>query len=90
MTVYVIAVYDVSERRVAKCLKTFRRYLVWVQNSVFEGELSEAQIKKLQADLGRVLNWDEDSVLFYIATTRHYTERRALGRKKGDPSEIIL
>ncbi len=87
---YVIAVYDVRERRVAKCLKTFRRYLVWIQNSVFEGELSEAQIKKLERDLGRVLNWDEDSVLFYISTTRHYTERRELGLKKGDPSQVIL
>jgi len=87
---YVIAVYDVSEKRVAKCLKTFRRYLVWVQNSVFEGELSEAQLKKLQRDLGHVLNWQEDSVLFYISTTRHYTERRELGVKKGDPTQAIL
>ena len=87
---YVIAVYDVSEKRVARCLKTFRRYLVWVQNSVFEGELSEAQLKRLQADLGRVLDWNEDSVLFYLSTTRHYTERRELGRKKGDPTQVIL
>jgi len=87
---YIIAVYDVNEKRVAKCLKTFRRYLVWVQNSVFEGELSEAQLKKLQVDLGRVLDWGEDSVLFYIATTRHYTERRELGPKKGDPTQVIL
>lgn len=87
---YVIAVYDVREKRVAKCLKTFRRYLVWVQNSVFEGELSEAQLKRLQAELGRFLDWDEDSVLFYLSTTRHYTERRELGRKKGDPAQVIL
>ena len=87
---YIIAVYDVSEKRVARCLKTFRRYLVWVQNSVFEGELSEAQLKKLQLDLGRVLNWKEDSVVFYISTTRLYTERRELGRKKGDPAQVIV
>ena len=44
---YVILVYDFGERRVGKMLKLCRRYLNWIQNSVFEGEISEARLKEL-------------------------------------------
>ena len=33
---YVILVYDVDQKRTAKMLKLCRRYLSWIQNSVFE------------------------------------------------------
>ena len=45
---YVILVYDVDQKRTAKMLKLCRRYLSWIQNSVFEGEISEVQLKQLQ------------------------------------------
>ena len=44
---YVILVYDFGEKRVAKMLKLCRRYLNWVQNSVFEGEISDVRLKEL-------------------------------------------
>ena len=37
---YLILVYDVSHNRVAKVCKAMRQRLTWVQNSVFEGEVS--------------------------------------------------
>ncbi len=45
---YVIAVYDVGKRRVGKMLKLCRRYLNWIQNSVFEGEITEAKLLELK------------------------------------------
>ena len=47
---YVIVVYDVGEKRVGKMLKLCRQYLCWVQNSVFEGELSEVKLKELEVN----------------------------------------
>ena len=44
---YVILVYDIGEKRVGKMLKLCRRYLSWIQNSVFEGEISEVKLKAL-------------------------------------------
>ena len=44
---YVILVYDFGEKRVNKMLKLCRKYLNWIQNSVFEGEISEARLKEL-------------------------------------------
>lgn len=45
---YVILIYDVAEKRVDKMLKLCRQYLCWIQNSVFEGELSEVKLRELQ------------------------------------------
>ena len=80
---YVILVYDVNVTRVAKVLKTARKYLHWVQNSVLEGELTEAGFRKLKHELGRVINLDEDSVLFYVLGNQRYTTRELLGVRKG-------
>ena len=44
---YVILVYDCGEKRVGKMLKLCRKYLNWIQNSVFEGEISEVKLKEL-------------------------------------------
>jgi len=49
-------VYDVGEKRVAKVLKISRKYLYWVQNSVFEGEISESNLRRLKHELKKVIN----------------------------------
>ena len=41
---YVIIVYDIDVKRVAKVCKYLRQHLNWVQNSVFEGGLTKAQL----------------------------------------------
>ena len=45
---YVILMYDCGEKRVGKMLKLCRRYLNWIQNSVFEGEISEVKLRELK------------------------------------------
>ncbi|WP_026486632.1 CRISPR-associated endonuclease Cas2 [Caldanaerobius polysaccharolyticus] len=86
---FIILVYDVGEKRVAKVLKTCRKYLNWVQNSVLEGEISEANYKKLKIELSKVIDKEEDSVIFYILRTTKYSERETLGIKKGGDDIII-
>lgn len=85
---YVIAVYDVAVRRNAKALKLFRRYLSWVQNSVFEGELSPAQLAELEDAATRLLD-EGDSVIVYELRTRAYSERRVLGAEHGVPGPFV-
>ncbi len=89
MAVFVILVYDFNEKRVAKALKIARKYLHWVQNSVFEGEISEANYKKLKIELQNIMNSDEDSVIFYTFRTQKYSKREEFGLKKGG-EEFIL
>ncbi|GAB6118665.1 CRISPR-associated endonuclease Cas2 [Thermoanaerobacter brockii subsp. lactiethylicus] len=86
---FLILVYDVNEKRVNKVLKTCRKYLHWVQNSVLEGEISEANLKKLKIELSRIIDKEEDSVIFYILRTTKYSEREILGLRKGGEDIII-
>ncbi|GAA4433013.1 hypothetical protein GCM10023091_06030 [Ravibacter arvi] len=60
---YFIAVYDVDQKRGGKMLKLFRRYLTWIQNSVFEGELTHAQFKSLQLEAEKLMQ-EGDGVVF--------------------------
>ncbi|MFO7264300.1 MAG: CRISPR-associated endonuclease Cas2, partial [Bacillota bacterium] len=80
---FVILVYDVNVKRTAKVLKKCREYLTWVQNSVFEGEISKANLYKLKSELRRLINEKEDSVIIYTFRTTRYSERQIIGLEKG-------
>ena len=86
---FIILVYDVGEKRVAKVLKKCRQYLYWVQNSVLEGDISETNYAKLKMELSRLIREDEDSLIFYTFRTTKYSKREAMGLKKGGDDNII-
>ncbi len=86
---YVILVYDIKEERVSKILKTCRKYLNWVQNSVFEGDITEAKLEKLKTELRKIINEMEDSVIIYKMRTTRYNEREIIGIEKGGEELII-
>jgi CRISPR-associated protein Cas2 len=82
-------VYDIAEERVYKVLKTARKYLTWVQNSVLEGEISDAGFERLKMELREITKEDEDSVIFYTMRTTRYTSRENMGVVKGGEQQII-
>jgi CRISPR-associated protein Cas2 len=86
---YVILAYDIKEERVAKVLKICRKYLYWVQKSVFEGEITEAKLEKLKTELKKTIKLEEDSILIYTFTNTWYTKKEVIGIEKGG-EEIIL
>lgn len=86
---YVILVYDIKEERVQKVLKTCRKYLYWVQNSVFEGEITEGKLARLKHELGKIMNPEEDSVIIYTFLSERYSRREILGLNKGG-YEVVL
>jgi len=75
--------------RVSKVLKIARKYLYWVQNSVFEGEISDAKLAKLKEELLKKIDKEEDSVIFYHFRTTRYSEREIIGIKKGGQQLIL-
>ncbi|MBZ4682150.1 CRISPR-associated endonuclease Cas2 [Thermodesulfobacterium sp.] len=86
---YVILVYDINEKRVQKVLKICRKFLHWVQNSVFEGEITEAKLFKLKQQLNHVIDPEEDSVIIYTFLTEKYSRREILGKSKAVTDVII-
>jgi len=86
---FVILVYDFNEKRVGKALKICRRYLNWVQNSVFEGEITAAKLTKLKAELKKVMDEEEDSVIIYRFRSTRYSQREILGVEKGGDQQFL-
>lgn len=86
---YYILVYDVNEKRVAKALKTCRKYLHHIQNSVFEGELTPGQFDKLKADLSKVINFQEDSVIVFKSSAQKWLEKEIVGIEKRSTDNFL-
>ncbi len=86
---YVIIVYDVEEQRVAKVCKFLRSYLHWVQNSVFEGELTEGKFKEVQIGLKKRIKVEKDSILFYKLKTVYDVEKEVMGVEKSVPDAFV-
>ncbi|MTI59561.1 MAG: CRISPR-associated endonuclease Cas2 [Firmicutes bacterium] len=86
---FVIMVYDVNEKRVGKALKISRKYLNWVQNSVFEGEISKAKLTKLKVEMKELINRKEDSIIFYELRSTRYTSRDIIGQEKGGDDNFL-
>ncbi len=64
-------------------------YLHWRQNSVFEGEVSISQFKKLKSGLKDITNKDKDSILIYNLKDRKNFKLEIIGIEK-NPIELIL
>lgn len=79
---YVILVYDIGEKRVGKMLKLCRRYLHWIQNSVFEGEITEVKLKELLSRARIIMEPAEDSVLVFKSRDEKWLEKEIVGQEK--------
>ena len=86
---FLILVYDFGEKRVGKALKICRKYLHWVQNSVFEGEISKANLVKLKKELEILMVPEEDSIILYTFRSQRYSKREIMGVEKGSVDFII-
>lgn len=86
---YVLIVYDVSVERVTKVHKLLKQFLHWRQNSVFEGELTDAQIEKVKNGLKNIINTETDSILFYIARDEKWLKREHIGKDGKSVTNLI-
>ena len=77
---YVIAVYDINEKRVNRILKLMRRYLHWQQRSVFEGYITESKYEELKSRCKMIIK-EEDTIKFYILDSDKYLKQEVLGFK---------
>jgi CRISPR-associated protein Cas2 len=86
---YVILVYDMKQQRVGRMLKLCRRYLHWIQNSVFEGEISEVKLAELLAKARDILDEDEDSLILFKSRTQQWLEKEVVGLERSRLDNIL-
>ena len=79
---YIVLCYDVGAKRVSKVMKTTKKYLHPVQRSVFDGNISEKNLKELKNELKEIIEPENDSVVIfrYGWGGRIYKERIGLLR----------
>lgn len=86
---YVILVYDMDQRRVGKMLKLCRQYLNWIQNSVFEGAITEVKLKELLSEANLIMDEKTDSLIIFKSRQESWLEKEVLGKEKNDLDNII-
>ncbi|SDD32881.1 CRISPR-associated endonuclease Cas2 [Williamwhitmania taraxaci] len=86
---YIILVYDMGEKRVGKMLKLCRRYLGWIQNSVFEGEISEVQLKELILLAKEFMNLEEDSLIIFQSRESRWLDKQIVGKERSSVDNFL-
>ena len=86
---YVIIVYDVKVERVNKVKSFLRQHLFWIQNSVFEGEVTNSEFKKVSDGLMEIIDKEFDSVIIYKLMMEESLTREVLGVEKSPIDEIL-
>lgn len=86
---YIILVYDIGEKRVGKMLKLCRKYVNWIQNSVFEGEISEVKLKELKIRASRIMLKEYDSLIIFKARQEKWLEKEIVGKEKSSLDQFL-
>ncbi|MBB3186028.1 CRISPR-associated endonuclease Cas2 [Microbacter margulisiae] len=86
---YVILVYDVGEKRVGKMLRLCRKYLNWIQNSVFEGEITEVKLHELKIKAGDIMHEEEDSLIIFKSRNEKWLDKEIIGKERSSVETFL-
>ncbi len=79
---YCILVYDIDKNKGAsvsrRVFKTAKKYLVHIQKSVFEGELSDLQFYQMSFELKNILREKMDSCIVFKNNNPKWLEKEFL------------
>lgn len=73
------AILDIKVKRVGKAKKICRKYLNHVQKSVFDGAITEEQLKRLKNELQQLVVSEEDTVCIYYLASSKYAGKEQTG-----------
>ncbi|MCS7020163.1 MAG: CRISPR-associated endonuclease Cas2, partial [Bernardetiaceae bacterium] len=69
--------------------KLCRQYLTWIQNSVFEGEISEVKLKELLQRASELMDMEEDSLIVFKSREQKWLDKQILGKEKGETDNFL-
>lgn len=86
---YLIIVYDIAIERVNKINRFLKQYLNWIQNSVFEGEVTKSQYKQIKDRINDIVNTKYDSIIIFEASHKNLVEKTIIGIEKGKVDRFL-
>lgn len=91
---YVILVYDIcsdgeGQKVLSKTFKICKKYLTHIQNSVFEGEISQGNIIKIKNELSKIIRKDMDSVILFKSRNERWLEKEIWAKDDGRMSNFL-
>lgn len=86
---YVILVYDMDVKRVGKMLKLCRKYLNWIQNSTFEGEISVGALNELEFEAKKIMDLDVDSLILFKSREERWLQKDIIGQERNEIKNIL-
>ena len=86
--VYVVVVYDMQADRTRLALNFLRRYLTHVQNSVFEGQITEGDLETVCYRLEEMLEPDESAIVYEVSS-ESYIDRTVVGTDPTDDARFL-
>ncbi|WP_049972563.1 CRISPR-associated endonuclease Cas2 [Haladaptatus cibarius] len=86
--VYVIVVYDMQADRTRLMLNFLRKYLTHVQNSVFEGDITEGDLETIQNKTRETLKADESAIIYRMSSEK-YVDRTVVGEDPTDDARFL-
>jgi CRISPR-associated protein Cas2 len=86
---YVILIYDVGEKRVVNMLKLCRKYLHWIQNSVFEGEITEVKLKELSHLAKQKMDINTDSIIIFKSRDEKWLNKEIIGSERSSTDNFL-
>jgi len=90
---YIILIYDIckdknGQKRWNRVFKLCKQYLVHIQKSVFEGEISDADLMILKKSIEKEIKKECDSVIIFKSRNKRWLDKDIMGIEQDDPFMI--
>lgn len=92
---YVIAMYDINtetkdgRKRLRQIFKLMKKYLIRIQNSVFEGEITKAKFEEMKLKVNDLIDSTIDSVIFFKSRDIKWMDKDICGFEKDDTDNFL-
>lgn len=86
---YVIVVYDIKVERIDAVRILLKQYLTWIQNSAFEGEITEGHLEELRLKLLAIIEKENDSIIVYSINNPSWMNKRIWGKERNSSENIL-
>ena len=87
--------YDINtetkagRKRLRQIFKLMKKYLIRIQNSVFEGEITKAKFEELKLKVNDLIDSTIDSVIFFKSRDIKWMDKDICGFEKNDTDNFL-